>query len=214
MCCQGAGGYLALSLFDKMNEACFTEKVTVKAKKRQPLRNGFTLVELLVVIGVLGVLAAGVLIAINPAEMLSRSRDSARKSSLKQIGDALERYRVAAGRYPLTPSTAWCGAPGSPYTSCGADYIPGLVASGELKVLPQDPSVGKAIKCSAASTTFLYRSNGTDYKLLAWCAMESKSGVESCTAAKFTAGTQDPFCDPIRSTYSWAIWSSTTSRAW
>ena len=176
---------------------------------------GFTLVELLVVIGVLGVLAAGVLIAINPAEMLARSRDSGRKSSLKQIEDALERYRVIAGRYPQTPGSGWCGAPGSYWTACGADWIPGLVASGELKVLPQDPSVGKILRCSSSQhTSFIYRSNGTDYKLLAHCAMESKAGISSCTAAKFTAGTQDLYCDPVRPTYSWAIWSSTTSRGW
>jgi prepilin-type N-terminal cleavage/methylation domain-containing protein len=179
------------------------------------IKSGFTLVELLVVIGVLGVLATGVLIAINPAEMLSRSRDSSRKSSLKQIGDALERYRVAAGRYPQTPGNNWCGAPGSYYTSCGADWIPGLVASGELKVLPQDPSVGKQLRCSSSRhTSFIYRSNGTDYKLVAHCAMESRAGISSCTAAKFSAGTQDQFCDPPRYTYSWAIWSSATSRGW
>ncbi len=176
---------------------------------------GFTLVELLVVIAILGVLAVGVLIVVNPPEMLARARDSERKSSLRQIKNALERYVVIYGKYPQTPGNGWCGAVGSPYTACGANYLPGLVLAGDLKSLPQDPSVGKKVACTTANvTTFMYRSNGTNYKLVANCGMESKTGKNSCTAAQFTAGTQDVFCDPRRQATSWAIWSSDTSRLW
>lgn len=175
---------------------------------------GFTLVELLVVIAILGILSIGLIVSINPLEKLAQSRDTVRKNSLGQIQSALESYLIKYGRYPQTPSSGWCGAPSSPYTSCGADYIPGLVSSRELKVLPQDPSVGKRVNCSATHTTFLYRSTGTDYKLLAYCALESKSGKDSCTAAKISAGTQDPRCDPVRPSHSWAIWSSPSSRNW
>lgn len=171
---------------------------------------GFTLVELLVVIAVLGVLAVGILALINPAEMLARARDSGRKSSLREIEEALERYSVQFGRYPQTPGSGWCGAPGSAWTACGADYIPGLVSAGEIKKLPQDPSVGKIVSCSYANyTSFIYRSDGVNYKLVAHCGMESKASKKLCSPT-----IKDPYCDPVRSTYSWAVWSSNVSRGW
>jgi prepilin-type N-terminal cleavage/methylation domain-containing protein len=62
---------------------------------------GFTLVELLVVIAVLGVLATVLLIAINPGEQLARGRDTGRKQTLAQIAHAIQAYYTAHnGTYP------------------------------------------------------------------------------------------------------------------
>lgn len=56
---------------------------------------GFTLVELLVVVGVLAVLATAVVLVLNPAEYLKQSRDSIRVSDLQNINRALNLFNVA-----------------------------------------------------------------------------------------------------------------------
>lgn len=63
---------------------------------------GFTLIELLVAIGVLGVLASGVIIAINPQEQFKKIEDGQRKHDLTKIQSALELYRGDMNYYPET----------------------------------------------------------------------------------------------------------------
>ena len=54
-------------------------------------QRGFTLMELLVVIIIVGILATVALVYINPVEYINRSNDSKRMSELKTINDALLR---------------------------------------------------------------------------------------------------------------------------
>lgn len=63
---------------------------------------GFTLVELLVVISVIGLLASVILISLNSAR--AKARDSRRKADLTQISKALELYYDTYGGYP---TSAW-----------------------------------------------------------------------------------------------------------
>jgi len=91
------------------------------------MKSGFTLLELLIVIAVLGLLAGIVLIAINPVEQLARTRDSNKKSDITSLGKAIEAYAVLNSKYPNATST-WGRT---------------LINSGELKNLPtnNDPTV-------------------------------------------------------------------------
>lgn len=61
-------------------------------------RQGFTLIEMLVVIGIVGVLASLVLIGLNPARQASR--DSRRISNVHQLQNTLEVYYLRNGSYP------------------------------------------------------------------------------------------------------------------
>jgi len=53
---------------------------------------GFTLVELLIVIAILGVLSAAVVLVLNPAELLNQARDSTRASDMSTLSSAVNLY--------------------------------------------------------------------------------------------------------------------------
>ncbi len=53
---------------------------------------GFTLLELLIVIGILAILSTTMIMVINPAEMLKRARDSQRMSDLATLKSAIALY--------------------------------------------------------------------------------------------------------------------------
>jgi len=61
---------------------------------------GFTMIELLIVIAVLGILAVAVLSAINPIEQINRGRDTASRSDAEQLLSAIDRYNAVQGLWP------------------------------------------------------------------------------------------------------------------
>ena len=71
------------------------------------LKKGFTLVELLIVIGLLGAIALIVIAAINPIEQANRARDTRFKSDGGQLISAIERYFAVKSEFPwVTGGTA------------------------------------------------------------------------------------------------------------
>jgi type II secretion system protein G len=69
------------------------------------LEKGFTLVELLVVIVILGILAAVVVFAVGGST--TDAKDSACKAEWNSVGSAIEAYRAKTGNYPtMTQLTA------------------------------------------------------------------------------------------------------------
>lgn len=67
---------------------------------------GFTLMELLIVIGVLGILAAGLLAAIDPFEQLKKTRDTNNRSAAIELLGASQRYFATHGYLPWYKTTA------------------------------------------------------------------------------------------------------------
>ena len=64
------------------------------------MRKGFTLVELLIVIALLGVIALVVIAAINPIEQANRARDTRFKTDGAQLISAIDRYFAANNEFP------------------------------------------------------------------------------------------------------------------
>ena len=120
--------------------------------------NGFTLVELIVVIGILSVLALASLVAINPVAQFQKANDARRKADLSQIQKALESYYQDNGKYPLSSVTSpfyRITVPGVPTTitiNWGTQWQP------YMNLVPKDPSVSK---------NYVYYSTGQSYYLYA-----------------------------------------------
>lgn len=66
---------------------------------------GFTLMELLIVIGVLGILAAGLLAAIDPFEQLKKARDTNNRSAAIELLGSSQRYYATHGYLPWFKKT-------------------------------------------------------------------------------------------------------------
>ncbi len=75
-----------------------------KAKKNQ----GFTLIEILVVIGIIAVLATIVIIAINPAKQFAQARNTQRESNVTTILSAIGQHIVDHKGLPLNSASTSC----------------------------------------------------------------------------------------------------------
>jgi prepilin-type N-terminal cleavage/methylation domain-containing protein len=79
--------------------------MNILSKLLSPVRSvsskaGFTMIELLIVIAILGILATAVLSAINPIEQINRGRDTGTRSDAEQLLGAVERYNAFKGFAP------------------------------------------------------------------------------------------------------------------
>jgi len=149
------------------------------------MRKGFTLLELLIVIGILAILSAATVLVINPAELMRQSRDSQRLNDLAalnsaiafyisntsspQIGSTGVNYATVAGVQCLTPA----GTVSSTTTqkNDGSGWVPiifsSLTGGSPIGNLPTDPS-----NVSSTTTGYYYvylvaNSTNLTYKLMA-----------------------------------------------
>lgn len=82
---------------------------------------GFTLMELLIVIGVLGILAAGLLAAIDPFEQLKKARDTNNRSAAIEFLGSSQRYYTTHGYLPwykpgVSPAPYDTNCPDAPWS--------------------------------------------------------------------------------------------------
>ena len=130
-------------------------------------RRGFTILEILIVIGVIGALATVLMILINPTEIARRSRDSKRLSDLGTLKSAID-LALSDGQ-DLTDTTDWIIITNS--TPVANFDGGGLDVSKYLSVAPQNPGGntqyidGSCAKHSATSgdMAYQYRSDGSVY---------------------------------------------------
>lgn len=108
----------------------------MRMRKQFSLSQGFTLIELIISLAILGVLAAALITMLNPFEQVRKSNDAKRKTSLEQMQRALEMYYQDNGRYPVQSADF--------KISVNNVTIPwGSAWSPYLSKLPSDPNATK-----------------------------------------------------------------------
>ncbi len=121
---------------------------------------GFTMIELLIVIAVLGILAVAVLAAINPIEQINRGKDTGSRSDAEQLIGAVDRYYTANGYYPwqigaadTTTTTGWIAVGTGWKDSAAAQVLPKLSGTGTAEV---KESFVNRITATGYNTMFVY----------------------------------------------------------
>lgn len=94
------------------------------------IKKGFTLLELLIVIGILAILATTVTVILNPAELLRQARDSQRLSDLESLNTAINLYVST-----YSASTLFTGTSTLAGGSCSVAQV-GTIFSGGLGCNP------------------------------------------------------------------------------
>ena len=74
--------------------------IIIRIMQYNKLQKGFTLLELLLVIGVVGVISSIVVVAVNPTKQFIKAEDAQRKHAANEIQKALLQYSIKNGEYP------------------------------------------------------------------------------------------------------------------
>lgn len=142
---------------------------------RQFSRKGFTLIEILLVIGIIAVLAAVVIVSLNPVQRFQDAQDARRLSDIQSILSGVSQYVIDnRGSLPSGVSTTevQLGTASSgcdlTYGPCSANLTYCLDMSNDLsrylKSIPYDPSTG-----SDATTHYTIKADSNNIVTVTAC---------------------------------------------
>lgn len=122
-------------------------------------QTGFTIAELLIVIVVIGILAAITIVAYNGVQ--NRAFNIRVQSDIKNVQRLVEAYKAVNDTYPSTGSLSTVyGDSNCPAGTIRSDWVPNITES-----LPQSQS-NKGI--NGGRGCYMYSSDGTSYIISAW----------------------------------------------
>jgi prepilin-type N-terminal cleavage/methylation domain-containing protein len=113
-------------------------------KQIQNQKKGFTLLEVLLVIALIGILVGIIIVVLNPKARFASARNDVRQSDIRKIEGALIQYRLQEGSYPagLTSTLKEICDPdiANPSTNCGSNINLSVLIPIYLQSIPQDPN--------------------------------------------------------------------------
>ena len=134
---------------------------------------GFTLLEILLVVGIIAILAGIVIVAINPARQLASARNTERRSDLKQIYSAIQQYYIENGTYPSDIPT---GSPeeicdtgtatsSHPSIDCGTLIDLSVLVPTYITAIPADPQGPLSFLNQLLPTAYAVAGTGNGYEV-------------------------------------------------
>lgn len=130
-------------------------------------KQGFTLIEILIAIGILAILSAIVIIAINPARQFAQARNTQRWSDVNTILNAVHQNMVDnSGNFDFTD----CGASSIPATTTiiksdsDADLCDCLTPT-YMASMVYDPSDGSYTSCDTYDSGYTILQNATTSRI-------------------------------------------------
>lgn len=148
------------------------------------IRTGFTIVELLIVIVVVGILAAISVVAYGGAQ--ARAKLATNQERLSTINKMILLYHADKGEYPGTATV---------YSAPSGNFIPGLVPA-YGNILPPIESTG-----NSDYWAYIVSPDKSNYKLVRLVPFEATLPSSEATATTFKV-------DPQRPTRGWGVWSA------
>ncbi|MBI4458197.1 type II secretion system protein [Candidatus Uhrbacteria bacterium] len=130
---------------------------------RTESRRGFTLIEILLVIGLIAILAAVVIVAINPARQFAQARNTQRWSNVNTILNAVHQYAVDnTGTLPAAVTATGTEICATGAVSCTSLIDLSVLTANEIYLvsLPLDPLCPTACNANGIGYTIIKSANG------------------------------------------------------
>lgn len=109
----------------------------------QKYKKGFTLLEVLLVIALIGILLTIILVILNPQARFASARNDIRKSDIQKLELAITQYRLQEDSYPpgLNGTLREICDPDivNPSTNCGSNIDLSVLVPTYIQSIPQDP---------------------------------------------------------------------------
>ncbi len=141
-------------------------------------KKGFTIIELLIVIAIIGLLATISMVALNGARQ--KSRDAKRLADIRQIQTALELYFNDNNNYPANSGSV-LGTSSSAWALCNSGFVPvaniGTCSKVYMGTIPQNPTPN--------GSSYTYSSDGASGTYTLTFSLEEATG--SYSAGSHTA---------------------------